>query len=74
MIPPLMFLDIVPECPVPMVLANALVQLGCVGHQTSKSKVNGPRVYFPYIKYETLAPKHSKVLIFCAIPTCPANE
>ena len=29
-------------------LANPLVQFGCVGHQTPKSKVNGPRVHFPY--------------------------
>jgi len=29
-------------------LANSLVQFGCVGHQTPKSKVNGPRVHFPY--------------------------
>ena len=29
-------------------LANSLVQFGCVGHQAPKSKVNGPRVYFPY--------------------------
>ena len=29
-------------------LANSLVQFGCVGYQTPKSKVNGPRVYFPY--------------------------
>jgi hypothetical protein len=30
------------------ILANTLVQFGCVDHQTPKSKVNGPRVYFPY--------------------------
>ena len=29
-------------------LANSLVQFGCVGHQTPKSKVNGSRVHFPY--------------------------
>ena len=29
-------------------LANLLVQFGCVSHQTPKSKVNGPRVHFPY--------------------------
>jgi hypothetical protein len=29
-------------------LANSLVQFGCVGHQTPKSKVNRPRVHFPY--------------------------
>ena len=29
-------------------LANSLVQFGCVDHQTPKSKVNGPRVHFPY--------------------------
>ena len=29
-------------------LVNLLVQFGCVGHQTPKSKVNGPRVHFPY--------------------------
>jgi len=29
-------------------LANSLVQFGCVGHQTPKSKVNGLRVHFPY--------------------------
>jgi hypothetical protein len=29
-------------------LANTLVQFGCVDHQTPKSKVNGPRVHFPY--------------------------
>ena len=29
-------------------LANSLVQFGCIGHQTPKSKVNGPRVHFPY--------------------------
>ena len=29
-------------------LVNSLVQFGCVGHQAPKSKVNGPRVYFPY--------------------------
>ena len=29
-------------------LANSLVQFGCVGHQTPKSKVNGPRVHFSY--------------------------
>ena len=28
-------------------LQNSLVQFGCVGHQTPKSKVNGPRVHFP---------------------------
>jgi hypothetical protein len=30
------------------ILANTLVQFGCVDHQTPKSKVNGPRVHFPY--------------------------
>ena len=29
-------------------LVNSLFQFDCVGHQTPKSKVNGPRVYFPY--------------------------
>ena len=29
-------------------LANLLVQFGCVGHQTPKSKVNGPRIHFSY--------------------------
>jgi hypothetical protein len=29
-------------------LANMLVQLGCVNHQTPKSKLIGPRVHFPY--------------------------
>jgi hypothetical protein len=29
-------------------LVNSLVQFGCIGHQTPKSKVNGPRVHFPY--------------------------
>ena len=29
-------------------LANSLVQFGCVGNQTPKSKVNGPMVHFPY--------------------------
>jgi hypothetical protein len=33
-------------------LANSLVQFGCVGHQTPKSKINGPRVYFPYIRHQ----------------------
>ena len=30
------------------VLSNSLVQCGCVDHKTPKSKVNGPRVHFPY--------------------------
>jgi hypothetical protein len=30
------------------ILANTLVQFGCVDHQTLKSKINGPRVHFPY--------------------------
>jgi hypothetical protein len=29
--------------------ANSLLQLGHVDHQTPKSKLNGPRVHFPYI-------------------------
>ena len=29
-------------------LQNSLVQFGFVGHQTPKSKVNGPRVHFSY--------------------------
>ena len=29
-------------------LTNSLVQFGYVGHQAPKSKVNGPRVHFPY--------------------------
>ena len=29
-------------------LANSLVHFGCVYHQTPKSKLNEPRVYFPY--------------------------
>ena len=33
-------------------LANSLVQFGCVGHQTPKSKVNGPRVHFPYMQHQ----------------------
>jgi hypothetical protein len=32
------------------ILANTLVQFGCVDHQTPKSKVNGPRVHFPYTR------------------------
>ena len=31
-----------------LTLANTLVQFGLVDHQTPKSKVNGPRVHFPY--------------------------
>jgi hypothetical protein len=30
------------------ILANTLFQFGCVDQQTPKSKVNGPRVHFPY--------------------------
>jgi hypothetical protein len=33
------------------ILANILVQFGCVDHQTPKSKVNGPRVHFPYRRH-----------------------
>jgi hypothetical protein len=32
-------------------LANTLVQFGHVDHQTLKSKLNGPRVHFPYMSY-----------------------
>ena len=35
-------------------LANSLVQFGCVGHQTLKSKVNEPRVHFPYKQTPTI--------------------
>ena len=31
-----------------LTLTNTLVQFGVVDHQTPKSKVNGPRVHFPY--------------------------
>jgi hypothetical protein len=31
-----------------LTLTNMLVQFGLVDHQTPKSKVNGPRVHFPY--------------------------
>jgi hypothetical protein len=30
------------------ILANILVQFDCVDHQTPKSKVNRPRIHFPY--------------------------
>jgi hypothetical protein len=36
------------------ILANTLVQFGCVDHQTPKSKVNGPRVHFPYTSEQFL--------------------
>ena len=37
-------------------LANSLVQFGCVSHQTPKSKVNGPRIHFPYMVEKLLVP------------------
>ena len=35
-----------------LTLANTLVQFGLVDYQIPKSKVNGPRVYFPYTRID----------------------
>ena len=37
-----------------LTLTNTLVQFGVVDHQTPKSKVNGPRVHFPYNEHELM--------------------
>ena len=66
-----------PYWTIKQLLANPLVQFSCVGHQTPKSKVNGPRVHFPYkqeLIHQIKDVHHLNNMVNPILPPAPAVE